>query len=375
MLCLAVMALCAQASGAADPSLKLHLDFDQGFTGGQVVDVSGNGNHGWQFNPTNWITVSNGVFGTTGGYWTKNGLMTDGSPNGIPYEGMPSNGFHFYPASQYIGITNLNGIQYLTNGTMSLWARFDSATNGHNASILMDCGYNCVYSWVPSEASNSWVLGKFPYDNSLGLMVYPYVPEGGYRRVVTWPDDTIGGDNESTASIHLYTFTFECPSNRITAYYDGKPYMTNTIDLPWLKIYGTASWWHNWLCIGAFTKDGTAWWGDDMYPNSGYFMGIMDDIRIYNRALDPAEVNGLYLGYGSKAADTKLAARVVADGSIDLSFTTVTNVFYQVESSTNLVDDPWVPLGEVFAGDGETTNLPQSRTNGITRYYRVRPLP
>src|ERR1039457_6626163 len=65
----------AQSSGSPDPSLKLHFDFDEDFSHGRVIDVSSNGNDGLQFNPTNWITATNGVFGTRAAYFTKVGVM------------------------------------------------------------------------------------------------------------------------------------------------------------------------------------------------------------------------------------------------------------------------------------------------------------
>jgi hypothetical protein len=63
----------------ADSSLKLHLSFDQDFSGGQVVDLSGHGNHGWQFIPTNRVTPTNGVFGSVAAQCTANFVMPDTS--------------------------------------------------------------------------------------------------------------------------------------------------------------------------------------------------------------------------------------------------------------------------------------------------------
>jgi len=70
--------------------------------------------------------------------------------------------------------------------------------------------------------------------------------------------------------------------------------MTNTIDLPWLRVNGSAT--LPWLCIGAMAHIGhigTPFLADDKYPNSAYFVGRMDDVRIYNRTLSPSEVQAL----------------------------------------------------------------------------------
>lgn len=355
-----------QGSGS-DPSLKLHYDFDEGFSNGRVIDVSSNGNDGLQFNPTNWITETNGVFGSTAAYFTTVGVMLNDPPQ-------------VYPLSQYIAVTNLNGIKYLTNATISVWARYDATNNGHNLSCLMDCGYTAAYAWDPSEASNSWTFAKLPFQNYLSFIVYPYLPGGGYSTLVTWPDDTVGGDNESTTNIHLYSVTIDCPGNQVIAYYDGLPYMTNAINLPWIQIYGTWSlYWENWLCIGASSHDGTPQWGDDRYPNDGYFSGKMDDVRIYNRTLPAAEIHALYLGYGSKAWNPPLTIRNAGAQSVKVSFASRTNLFYQVEYHTNLTaglfGTTWTPLGSPILGNGGTNSVSDSTLGQTTRFYLVHPLP
>jgi len=343
-----------------DPNLRLCFDFDEDFSVGKVQDVSGSGNDGYQFNPTNWITATNGVFGSTGAHFVRVGVMTNDPPR-------------VYGLSQYIGVTNLDGFEYLTNGTISVWARFDATNNGHGATFLLDCGYTALYSWSPSEASNSWTIGKGPYQNYLNFWVYPYLPNGGSWTLVSWPDDTVGGDNESTTSFHLYTVTFDCVRNEVIAYHDGRPCMTNTINLPWLRVYGVTQ--QHWLCVGAMSHDGTPEWDDDRYPNSGYFFGVMDDVRIYDRVLPPGDVEAVYLGYGSKAGDLGLTARNLGASSLELSFQSLTNVFYQVDYRLNTAAGSWLPLGSPMAGTGAKMTVVEPMTNGPASFYRIHPLP
>lgn len=332
----------------SDRSLILRLDFDEDFAGDKVRDVTGNGHDGWQFNSTNNIATTNGVFGTTAGQWTYKFTQTDG--------------YHIYPASQYLGVTNLAGIQYLTNATISLWARFD--TNGDLAMQLLCAGYPPEYSWGgPSAATNGWVLGRFshPY---LSFLVYP--PDSSSRVLVNWPED-VDRNYLFTTRFHLYTITLDCASNQAVAYYDGQLFMTNTIDLPWLRIYGYPS---PWLAVGTSHKDGSPQWGDDLYPNSGYFVGRMDDLRIYDRALSAAEVQNLY--HGSIYAQN-LVIQAVAPQSVQVSWGAKSNTVYQVEYLTHLTETTWVPLSKIPAS--VTNSIIDSILDQSTRFYRVRALP
>jgi hypothetical protein len=284
-----------------------------------------------------------------------------------------------YDLSQYIGITNLNGIKYLTNCTISTWARFDS--NNDQVMFLLDCGYPASYAWSPTQASNSWTFGRL-YTSYLEFVIWP--ADGSSPVVVRWPDDTIGkntGVNLSTTNFHLYTITLDCPGNRAVAYYDGQPYMTNTIGLPWIRVYGTASFIApNWLCVGALSHDGTPWWDEgtptgDHYPHSGFFAGKMDDIRIYDRTLCALEVQNIYLGFDSKAASRHVTARVAGAQSVQVSFEGLSNVLYQVEYQSDATAGIWEPWGAAVLSNGGTNSITDSIVGQATRFYRVHPLP
>ncbi len=258
---------------ASDSSLKLHFTFDQGFTNGRVADVSGNGNDGWQFNPTNWITAVSGVLGGTAAQFSYVGLITNGSGEALPF-------------SQYIAVTNLAGIAMLTNATISFWARFD--TNSDTTMRLLDNGYSAAYAADPSAASNSWSLGR-NYGACLSLLVYP---SGGARQsLVNWPNN-VNASSLSSPNFHLYAVTLDCPNNQAIAYYDGAPVMTNAINLPWIRVYGGAA--APWLCVGAASADGVPQWGSASSPHSGFMAGGLGDLRIYNRALSAGEVGELF---------------------------------------------------------------------------------
>ena len=336
-----------------DPSLLMHLDFDEDFiTAGKVLDVTGNGHDGLQFDPTNNITTANGVFGTTAGQWTYKFYQTDG--------------IHIYHASQYLAVTNLGGIQYLTNATISFWAQFD--VNGDYGIQVLSAGYPPIYaSGGLAQSTNGWFIGRDSTPN-LYFCVYG---ASGVSQITGFPNDVAqSGAALSTAQMHLYTVTIDCVSNIVYSYYDGAHYGgTSTIDVPWIRIYGTDN--LPWLAIGTATQGGTPQWGDDLYPNSGYFVGRMDDIRIYNRTLSAGEVQALY--QGSTYAQN-LAIHKADPQSVQVRWAANSNAVYQVEYLTNLATTAWAPLQSAIPGS-VTNSIIDSILGQPTRFYRVRVLP
>jgi Concanavalin A-like lectin/glucanases superfamily len=286
-----------------DPSLKLHLDFNEDFSRGKVLDVTGNTNDGWSMNVvppgqsvTNWITKTAGINQSYAALFTTNGVMSN-DPG------------QTYNLSTYIAVTNLNGFEYLTNGTISIWAWFNP--NVDYAIRLLDNGFNQTYA--TGSSANSWMLGR-NYATMLSFVVYP--GSGGISNVINFPDDVIKDQgsapyNYGTTNWHLYTVTVNCPSNQIIGYYDGQPFYTNALNLPYLHVYGCGS--QRWLCIGAMSHDGTPQWGDDAYPNDGFMIGKLDDIRIYNRTLGPTAVKDLLL-FGSQAQQSGTAVLIPPSG-------------------------------------------------------------
>jgi hypothetical protein len=270
----ALLTVNSSTTAGSDPALVLRFDFDEDFSNGRIFDVSGNGNHGWRMDPTNWITGTSGVFGSSAANFAYVGQFTNNPPNA--------------PYSQYIAVTNCAGFSYLTNGTLSMWAKIDA--NGDLVMELMDTG--------SAGVSNTWTLGR---DSTFDFTFTTY-SDGSSREVLLFPVDVVqyGGSNPdlSTTQFHLYSVTIDCPGNQAIAYYDGQPYMTNTIGLPWLRVNG-------WLCVGAMQHGGTPQWGDDLYPNAGFFVGKMDDIRIYNRTLSATEVQDLYTGTPSQVRPSR----------------------------------------------------------------------
>jgi hypothetical protein len=280
--------------GDLNIGLQIHLDLSTLTTVG-VADVTGNGHTALQFNSTNNISATNGIYGTTAGQWTYKFTQSDLSG-------------HTYPASQYLAVTNLTGIRYLTNATVSFWAQI--STNGDLAMNVLSAGFD-PYNVLGgageiANATNCWLIGR-DYTAPLRFIVYP--AGGAKRQVVSWPDDVVqsGGTppDLSTMRMHLYTVTVDCISNNAVAYYDGQPCSTNTVDIPWLRVYGTIN--QPWLAIGTATMDGTPMWGDDLYPNTAYFVGRMADVRLWNRTLSAQDASDLFHGIDLPAVPAGVA--------------------------------------------------------------------
>jgi hypothetical protein len=89
-------------------------------------------------------------------------------------------------------------------------------------------------------------------------------------------------------------------------YYDGTPFQTNTACTNITMLSPGANDSH-WGCVGCYTHGGTPSFTDDEgaggyefnalgYPNNGWTLGALADIRIYSVALDSASITNLHNG-------------------------------------------------------------------------------
>ena len=254
-----------------DPSLQAWWDF-QGDLSTQVPDISGHGFFGRRCS-TNWPVAATGKWGE-GVWFHTNSYLFDPPADLIP-------------VGQWIGITNLAGtsLEYLTNGTLSWWM-CPSNDVPPNGVYLFDCG--SPVSSVGNAASNSWSITG---DGNPFYTLVVYDGSAFSREVISWP-------NAQTDGWHHYALAFNCVSNTAVSYYDGMPYQTNVLNLPWLHSYGSAA--QPWIAVGRMAHnmppEPLSYAGD--YA-AGFYDGLLDEVRIYNRALSAPEVHNLYVGAGA----------------------------------------------------------------------------
>ncbi len=265
-----------------DSKLLVRLEFNAATpSANRVVDATGMGHDAINFNATNWISYATGPRGHIGaGVWTVVGIMTN-DPGKV------------YNLAQYAAITNIDDIQFITNGAIAVWVQW--ATNAERWDTILDSGYSVAYSAKPAVATNSWWFrwGRTLTESS-GDSIGPVFarwtdnlssPNGADSTLIAWPPTPRDG----RTWWHL-AVVWSGTSNTIVGYQNGQPFVTNSLGMPYLRVSGSKKW----LSLGAMQHDGTPQWGDDMYPNSGFFKGKMADLRIYGRPLTAEEIDSLY---------------------------------------------------------------------------------
>lgn len=91
-------------------------------------------------------------------------------------------------------------------------------------------------------------------------------------------------------------------------------------------------------------------------PVNGNFTGSIDEVRIYNRALSPTEIQQIYhFDLGNEPS--------VILPAVEFRFNAVNGVSYRIEASTNLLD--WPIIEPVIIGSGSL----------VTRFYSTETLP
>lgn len=270
----------------SDPTLKLWLSFNdwRGPTN-IVVDDSGNNNNALLYGTvTNWPTLTNGP---------------DGFGLGVAFDGYTTNYWNdLYPeppgALKYFAVTNLDGIQILTNGTIAWFAW--KGTNCSRVSYMFGAGYY--------DVDHTFIIG---HDN-WNTTAFQYYSNQVTRNLFGWPDSYIAPDTGlgygftySYTNWAHYAVTWD--GTNVVGYWKGVPFTTNAQPLSDFQITTNIS---HWLGIGTLPHQGTPEYGDETpasskQPNAFWYGGRMDDIRIYNRALSAAEVANLVLGAGTSS--------------------------------------------------------------------------
>jgi trimeric autotransporter adhesin len=224
------------------------------------------------------VTIHNPIFSqapTNGlvAYYPFTGNANDASGNGR--HGVPSGGialttdrygnggqaYLFNGSNAGIAVNSWNTITGNAPRTMSIWFKTT------NPSVSQQ-----MLSWGTNSASSSCYMGSGIYSGIKFLGFF------GFANDLALVDALQFYDNRW----HLMTFTFD--GNTMTLFFDGVVFMSRTG-----ATLNTGS---SRLTIGFH------------YTNVDYFNGSLDDIRIYDRALNMFEVRQMYLGEAPTSTTT-----------------------------------------------------------------------
>lgn len=242
----------------------------------------------------------------TYGLWVTNVPTLTSGPQGMGkaahFTGNGVSGGEFSYRGQWAAVHPVNTNLYdMTNATVCVWASPEpvSPIEVGNSSVLLDAYYQ------NATGANSWRLGHYYSMNTRLVMLDKSgnIDDTNRFQLLFWDDydhnawvNTIENVNYISNGWHHYAFTYDGTSLR--GYYDGKKFQTTNVTgiIDKLHLNTTA----DWLAIGCWQHEGTAPQDGDTMPNTGWWQGGMDDIRIYNRCLSDAEISDLY--YKSKQA-------------------------------------------------------------------------
>ncbi|UCG56702.1 MAG: hypothetical protein JSU70_17780 [Phycisphaerales bacterium] len=235
---------------AGTGNLVGHWKLDDG-SGIDAADSSGNGNHGTLRDNPEWVA------GHDGG-----ALRFDGTDDYLEL-----------PIGSLIGS--------LTNSTFATWANFSNAGGGWQR--IFDFGSDTVmYMFLT------------PRMGAAGEMRFAITIEGGGA-----PEQMVTAPGTLPSGWHHVAVTINADNDTITLYQDGLAVAENTEATLSPSDLGNTT--NNWL-------------GRSQYVADAYYVGLIDDFRIYSRALARGEVAWL-------AGRTELFSEPVdlnVDGEIDL---------------------------------------------------------
>jgi hypothetical protein len=265
-----ITATFARDTSSTVPQMLLHLDFNQDWQNGIAQDSSSFGNN---------ATCQQGYYvdnDSTKPYVAANQCPANSQG---PDESVAPRftGSTCDVGSDYFGVNLSNSLNNLSKGTIALWVNYEN--NSYDNAKLLDSLL---------ATSNTWSLGQ----SYLNHTVFIVKDDAGLQqRPVTFPDTSA-----SHFQWHHYAVTWD--KNKIKGYFDGiKISESSQAGISKLSL-------GKYLAIGASEHGASRNLGDDgvtcvkngfpagnyVYPNNGFFIGRMDDIRIYNGALSDSDV-------------------------------------------------------------------------------------
>jgi hypothetical protein len=233
VLTLVAIAASGSAAHAADPTLLVHLKFDE-TSGSTAADNSGEGNNG---------TVVSGASGPT---WT-----TGKGGNGLRVAGLSAAG------SRYVSIPWRSGLQTPNSITVLLWVKFDHIPNSDE-----------TLAGRYTNGTTDWLFSLFRNGNKL---LFGIATASGWQQLSA----NIGGSTLHTGVWYHLAATWDGSTERvyINAQEQGSRSAPGT-----MQFSGTVP-----IGIGATSQSGSPAWADPLYA-------ALDGFKLYKRALTQAEI-------------------------------------------------------------------------------------
>lgn len=272
--------------------------------------------------------------------------------------------------SQWLAGRAGGSLQFLTNAgvavTNSTRVNISDPTSAFNFSTNGTARTNSAFSVA------AWIYAGAPQIQGSGIVAHGFGPEqfaldalsgSNLRFVIRNPEGiaievlTIANNNilrTTNRWIHLAgVFDGANATNGLRIYIDG--ILANASDAP----------------VAVFNKDYDVTVGArEFNSTSGYtqaFQGLIDDVRLYNRALSPADVATLF-----QEADIPRLS-ILANGTLSWPITT-TNFIPQSANSLAGSNTVWIDLPGTAATNGYNKTQPVSLTSS-NEFYRLRSAP
>lgn len=257
-------------------------------------------------------------------------------------------------SGDYMVVTQLAIIRQMEQASVMCWNRYlpgveFPADNWSSTNYLVE--HNRRMIGAGYAYSGAWTLG-LPSGPTTALRLYTN-DGASYDQYFYFPDriKTSGTGQGDSTNMNHYAFTWS--NGLCTLYYNGSPVSTNQTPITTLTVRGPAgSLESGFLEIGGDTHNGNPNLTPeddvgDQYPNHGYHRGVMDDVRIYNRALSAAEILAVYSGTGAGEEEESVPA-------LSISPTTLT-----IETLSNAVD---LVTNYLVWNSGDTSELLYTNT-------------
>jgi len=269
--------------------ISMEVSFDNGSTFTDVSSIYLSGNIGWVSLGNNLNIIWNGKGSNNNTYSNQAKVKLIASDSQIPTDGLVA----WYPFNGNANDESGNGNNGTVNGATLTTDRFGNVNSAYyfdgendyieisdHASLRPD--NISISAWIYAEHSTPFILGKSVFSNASNEQ---YTFDGRYLNVkrnsgcypgVGWYS---GATNSYTLN-NWYHITGSYDGYCIKIYINGNLSATNS-NIPPGPIDN---------CQGGNIRIGL-WWAYDPLN----FKGKLDDIRIFNRALNDAEIQALYI--------------------------------------------------------------------------------